>query len=88
MMFGPIIPLVLFAIPVVVAFGVVVGGIVTAMFGARREVARLPRAVVRPVRRITEPVVAIVSPVTAWIDDEVTRVFDRAQASTLMARVR
>ena len=83
MMFGPIIPLVLFAIPVVVAVGVVVGGIVTAMFGARREIARLPRAVMRPVKRISEPVVAIVSS----IDDEVTRVFDRSHASAVGWRV-
>ena len=102
-MLGPIIPLLLFAIPVVVAVGVVVSGVAAAVFGARREMARLPRAVARPVKKISEPVAAIIQTIAspgfagvrsnaqrcgAWIDDEVTRVFDRSRAHTMVARGR
>lgn len=65
MMFGPLLPLLLLAVPVFVAVVVVVAGIVGMLLPARTA-APLPRAVARQVAR---PSVSV--------DDEVTRVFDR-----------
>jgi len=69
MMFGPLLPLLLLAVPVFVAVVVVVSGIV-GMLLPSRTAAPLPRAVARPVVRPS-----------VQLDDEVTRVFHRAFAS-------
>ncbi len=69
MMFGPLLPLLLLAVPVFVAVVVVLAGIVGMLLPSRTSVP-LPRAVARPVTR------PVVRP-SVQLDDEVTRVFDR-----------
>jgi hypothetical protein len=73
MTFGPILPLLLLAIPVLVAVVVVLAGIIGMLFGSRAP-APLPRAIANSVPPARKPVVV------AYHDDEVTTVFDRAFA--------
>jgi hypothetical protein len=70
MMFGPALPLLLLAIPAVIAIGVVLAGLVGMLFGSR-EATTLPRAVARPAPA------RVPTSVPVAVEDEATVVFAR-----------
>lgn len=77
MMFGPILPLVLLAAPVMVALGVLLAGVFGRLLGSRRELPAVPRAVARVVAPQPLAIARPARRASRFDEDAVTQIFDR-----------